>query len=461
MTRYAGPARISLSQPSDSALIDVGRKLAGELVARGEPVGVARHTLPDGGVVEASKVGGQHAIRIVTPPAPPGGPPRPMEEMIHLYFSSPGGLRIVDLGSKALVQTFATLNPYEVDDVSRDGGVVWMSGNGIGVRVDVRAPAAFGYNYPVDTLELDGDHAPGFAHVGAGVASPDGSRVLWAFVLTRDGDGVSVDGLTGFVLADGETLAPVRPAIRMGFRPQAAAWSGDGQRFFIAASLPTDSGGVATLAVSTSTADYVAMFDRDGVLLDTLQLSTWSFTPDTAYGRLIRAITAWGDRVFVLAETGWNTDLRLFVLTVEAGALVVADSIPIPAPATADVIHALRGGRLALLRGDDSMDLYNVAVSPPVLLGTVSGAEFSMVAATSPIAGTYWSNGVVRSGPDSRVGQPPDNRRFFFNGTTDTLAAYRDFAATAVYTLDLSTYAPRNRYRLAAVGARPKPRTSA
>lgn len=460
MTRYAGPARISLSRPSDSALIDTGRKLAGGLVARGEPVGAARRQLADGSTVEAVKIGGQHAIRIESPPVDSGAGVR-MEEIIHLYISSPGGLRVVDLGTKKLVQTVTGLDPYEVDGVSLDGGVVWMSGEGIGVRADVRALSAFGYSYLVDAVTASNDHVSGYANVQAGLPSPDGSRVLWAFGLTRDGSGSAIDGLTGFLLADGDTLEPVRPAIRMGFRVQSAAWSGDGQRFFLAASLAADSNGVATPTVATSMADYVAMFDRDGMLLSTLQLGTWGFAPSTGFARLVRSVSAWGDRVFALAETGWNSDLRLFAIAVDGTTMAVTGSTPVPDPGSARMIHALRGNRVAVVRSNNSMDLYTVATDPPELLGTASGVAFDTSAATNPLGSSYWANGVVRSGPDSRVGQPPDRRRFFLNGASGMVSGYRDFAKPPVYTLDLSAYAPRNRYRLAAVGARQVPRSPA
>lgn len=472
MTRYAGPVRIQLSQPSDTALIDQGRKLVGALEVRGEPVGALRRQLADGSVIEATKVGTQHAIRIASPP--PGGPPPdgPMEEIIHLYISSPGGLRIFDLGTKALVQTITGLHPYEVDGVSADGNVVWMGGNATAVRVDVPAMTAFGYVYNADAVDFEGNHTAGFADVGSGAVSPDGTLVLWRFgAVYEPGTGVILSGLGGYALADAETLVPVRPSIRMSFRPHAEAWAPDSQRFYLGTSLAADPGDYSDPAVATSTSDYIAVFTRDGVLRNSVLVASWSTAPDAGYQRRVRLLAASASHLYAVVTREGSASNWLDTYAIDGNALTLVDSQLLSGSFLEQTsLHVSRDqSKLVVTRQDPyttgvfTLDEYDIRDGAPVLRYSVNGADFAGPARHTLYAGNA-PNGIVQSGPRSRVGQPDDVRRFFYNfssGEFSRVRGYRGFDKTPVYEIDLSAYALRSRYRLAAVGVRPATRTPA
>jgi hypothetical protein len=291
--------------------------------------------------------------------------------------------------------------------------------------------------------------------------------MLWAFTTTYGSTGTALDGLGGFVLADGKTLDAVRPVIRMGFLPLMAAWRADSKQFYLPVSLTNDTAtGTASSTVAISTHDYVAAFDADGTLLGTRLLGTWGGVPSTAFTRMVKAMAASNDRVYVLSFTSGilgNEGLTLFALdatsTQEVLPVVASISVATP-PSYTYAMQLGRNGRLSLIYPNGRVDEYttknNNGGDSLAFFGTTTSAEFDGDAVFTVVVGTGWNNGVMQNGPRTHVaGGTDDTRRFFLQGTQNMVRGYRSLDKAA-YTLDISSYAPKKRYRLANVGYRPK-----
>lgn len=430
---------------------NAGKAMLGGLhsaIALGAPPSLSNSAhLPTGEVVEARMVYGSPHVTTSRPPPPAGY----VEEVVHLYAGSPGGLRVFDLGTKTVVKTLTGLEPFEVDHVRADGQVVWMSGSGYAVRVDMKGMTAFARAYQVNSVS-----EPGVAYVAAGAGSPDGKRVLWAFVATYSSDGPQLDGMGGYVLADGTTLDAIRPALRMGFRQASAAWAPDSKRFYIAASQAADNDGTARLTAATSTKDYVAAFDADGALLGVRELGAWGAAPSTASTRMVRAIAATSSRVYVLSYTAGvlgQEGLTLFALDAESEAEILRVVAAVPVAEVTGVMQVGRAGNLSLVYYG-RVDEYDTADDSLELISSTVSTDFGGDALTSTIGpGWGWSNGVMQNGPASRLGAAADIRRFFLQGAENVVRGYYGLESSS-YSLDISAYAPRKRYRLANVGYR-------
>jgi hypothetical protein len=293
------------------------------------------------------------------------------------------------------------------------------------------------------------------------VMSPAGDRLLVAFDRTLHATlGSSLDGLGGFLLVDATTLAAVRPAIRMGYRRAlCAAWRDDGERFYLGASLGTDPGDVASSAVATSDADYIAAFDRDGVLLQTLPVHTWSTSPDTSYSRTVRALASQGDRLVALRweeAVAEGNDTRLLVYDCANGLSLLAE---VEVPGQAGNLQLNHGGSRAALYFPATGEVaeYDLTGDDPSLIARTAG--FATDADLGGFLGE-WVQPLLQNGPRSRLGREPDRRRYFLAraGLGDAqLRAYRAFSDDPVYTLPLDTLNVGQRYRLISAGPRMLP----
>lgn len=453
-------------------LAQYGNKLLGYLAEQRRMGGSKSQTitrqLPDGSVVRARYVGDQPVIEISTAPAPPGG----IEEIIHLFASSPGGLRIFDLGSKTLVRTVTGVEAYDLHAVSRDGDIAWMgyapafsNPSAIVARVDLANNSAFGYSYAANTPNAGGTTDAGLAiGVDAITQSPDDALILVHFSGSGTTGGVVREGVGGVILADSETLVPIRPPIRMTFEPAPFAWRPDGERFFLAASKNDDVGDAPTnarlTALTESTTDYVAAFDKDGLLLGSRLLVTWATAPDAGFSRSIKAIVATNDRLYVSARDFDANTRTLYVLDAATTSMNVLGSFDLTATlADAPSILCLtRGGtRLRAATGTRILE-FDVENATPSLLYNVAKPEYATLAPSRAE-----SFDALQLGPKSRLGRPPDDRQFFMNYDTiptpdiRVLRAYRKFEAGSddpVYEFDLAEWETDLNYRLAVVGNR-------
>jgi hypothetical protein len=438
----------------DTELIDLGKRLLGFLDEQRKISGVMtqsiQRTTPKG-IVRAAFYGTIPVVEIST--VEPG---EETLELVYLFITSPDGLRIYDLGSKTLVTTVAGLAAYEVDAVDKIGKVVWMTGSNIIVRVDLSDTSAFGYNYPVNGITIDDEVTPGFAGVVAAYLSPDQTRLLVAFDTTYDMDG-PIDGLGGYVLADAETLAPVRAALRMTFRPQCACWGPDG-KFYLATTLNADPGDAPSVGVADSPLDYVSQFTADGVLLGSRSLYDFGFSPGTAFGRTIRALAASAERVYVWHREGATAPYSLTVLDATDPALPILSTMEAPAYDCRNLLLARDGVTLAALH-DGRVSEFNVA-GAPFLLHTVVTSNAGGDPVAGPLNGS--ATALLQVGVESRLGAPADWRRYLLNnaGSTGVVYAYGSFADDPIFEYDLDALDVGDRYRLANVGALRKGKTA-
>lgn len=456
--RYAGWKRVwgGEGHPEHVA---VGEKLLGHLVEQRRLSGVKTleisRQLPDGSTVRARWVGDQPSIEVQTPPEQGGE----VEEVIHLYISSPGGLRIYDLGTRKLVKTVTGLDAYEVDAVSTRGDIVHMSGSGLLVRVDVPALAALGNAYTVDTT--GSTPATGRAAISGALASPDGTRLLVGFhATTEEPGGAVLDGLGGLLLVVADsTMAVVRPAIRMTFRPVAPAWEPGSQRFFLPVSRADDPGDTASGTVATSTYEGIATFDREGVLQGATSVYTWVVAPNSGFQRLLRSVAASSTRLYAIRVNEPVTEpagTKLLVFDIEGGGLpALLGSVDV-----AGLGHSIslsHGGTKVAVHfpATDEVAEYDVSSDTPTLIHRTAG--FATDAYTNGGV-NEWRARTIQNGPKSRVpGRPPDSRRFVHlrSGTTSSVVrGYRRFDQPRVYELVMTLQTPHKRYALAVVGSR-------
>lgn len=459
------------------AALDYGKKLLAFLKNQqalgGVTTQVIRREAPDGTLVEARLVDGEPVVTYL-----PKGSEGAMEEVIYLYASAEDGLHVYDLGRKQQAQLITGLGAYGVHDVSKDGKVAYLSTGGattmVTVRVDIPALTAFGYSYQVKTANAPDDGVPidGLAsatEAGRLQRSPDGKKLLVHFGGSMTTGGIAREGIGGLLLVDESTLAPSRAPIRMTFKPAPMAWAPNSEHFYVGCSLSDDPGDLTDTArlgaAASSVTDYVAKFDAAGVLQTSQAVTTWSFTPDAGFSRLVQGIAASDEHVFVSinADIGSPGGPILQVHTADNLALVSTLDLSGVA-ATAPPNLCLRrdgslllsyGDRIACVTFDDSM------------VGTIEYVSVHDDFHTwAPSRNDNYH--VVQNGPESNVGRPPDNRAWFYNYDTTlgarVVRAYRtleldeDGAPQDVYALDLNEVSPGHTFKpdfcLAAVGVR-------
>lgn len=467
MSRYTGPIRYrgpSLARAQEGA----GRALLGDLVARTPPAGVnqARKVLADGTVAIAHIAGDQRTLTLQPPAAPaPAAAPRG-EEMIRVYIGSSGGLRIVDLGTKELLATITGLEAFEVDGVDRTGRVVLMSTSQyqLAARVDLATMEAFGAQFAAPT----DDEPTAVALQLRGYPSPDGTRVLYAFEASGvDAGGGAygiVEGLGGHVLADAESLAALRPAIRMtGYLAlRAACWAPDSQRFFLSATR-TDDAAYDGAVLSEPFTSYLATFDRDGVLQGTLALGTVDLPSNESTFRVgLWQLVAHpdGTRLYAVVENislaGVDLVFEFFLVAIditEALPVEVA-RVPLPEGTHPEEIAVLPGGQKLAARWGDTVRTFDLVDDALASLASVTEARLGTTAERP-----FESEVAFQRGPLSRLGRPPDPRAFFLSktGAGHALLAYRGGFDEPVYTLPLDALNVFERYRLISAGPRVLP----
>lgn len=422
----------------------------GRAKASGLGVMTVKKTLPDGTQITATKRGEITGVSIQTGRGKEGAQ-QGIIESVKAYISSTGGLRIFDLIQKKLVKTLTGLEDYEVNDVSINGRIVHMSGDGIAVRVDLANDSAFGYNYPADGIELDNDIVPAFAEIHGSRLSPDDTRLVHAF--DRTYTPIVIDGLGGFIVADAETLAPLRNPIRMSFRPQCALWAPDSQRFYLSTSLDTDSDGVPLVEVSESMSDYVSSFTRDGVLIASREVATHPFPPNTGIARRIRsmAIHPNGTRLYVHVRKVDNT-YAVHALDLTDDAMPIVATHDFTSAGTDDCREMIvnpGGSRLVMLMSgvtdivqlsleDDDLTQIDRTTSVDFVGGDTSGTNQFRAPA-------------IREAPHAKTGA-----MIFYNDSDFTLRGYRKFDQPETYTYELGVTGLSDRYAMAYTGSRPQ-----
>lgn len=480
--RYTKDIKLILKGDPELAklFIGEGRKVLGGLVTDlsfGNKSGARKVTGPNGVKYTASKQ--MSAQPVVVVDVSESEAKDLIEEIPYLYVSSTGtgaGLRIFDINAKTLVQTITGLTAYEVDSVSANGQIVHMTGNNIALRADLKALTAFGSPlYPSvgleETVPVSGpstyELVPGRALVEEGKVSPDGTRYLLSFKNTIElspGSAI-IDGLGGFVLANAETLASLRTAIRMSFRPHASAWALDSQKFFIGASTTVDNGNPPfPTTVAKSTSDYIARFSREGALENTQVVATWAVAPDAGLARKVFSMAATETRLYVgiASEVGVVGDTnKLVVLDITNPAMPIIGTLGYMVglthtPKAVSVNH--NGTRVFILTGSNLMVEIDVTDDNLSMIGSTSHANFDTAVVNDGLSLRYYKP--HKQIPASKAPLPPDERWFFFTKSTATPATVfgysTDFTGGPVYDFDISAYAPKKRYVLRNAGLRAK-----
>ncbi|HEY9471102.1 MAG TPA: hypothetical protein VIQ76_15965 [Propionibacteriaceae bacterium] len=460
-------------------LVKEGEKMLGYLAEQRRISGVKSQVIhrrmPDGSVVRAQFVGDQPMIEITTAQA--GGQ---LEEVIHLFVSSSDGLHIFDLGSKKEVQLITGLGDYNVHAVTGTGKIAYLSndnstGQLIVVRADISALDAFGFIYTVKTPDSPSSNPPidGYATAAdAGLisVSPDGKLALVHFGGSMTTTGIIREGVGGILLIDTETLEPVRPPIRMTFKPAPVAWAPDSSKFYIACSQPDDVGDSPTnsrlQALTESEQDYVAAFSSDGDLISSTPVAAWTVPPDSGFSRLTRAMAADAERVFlsIIPDPADPQPPRLVVL--DADSLAVKSSLALDTidPDDAPTVICLsRSGSTITLSYADRVAEVSIDSGDSMEVEFFSTHEFFITYAPTRADAVE----VLQLGPESSIGAKPDNRRFHYAQDTGVriVRGYNDMELDSggspkpSYTLDLDEAAPGHSFKtdfcLAVVGTRP------
>lgn len=450
MTRSYGPARIEISSGADA---NIARKALGEAELRAELGGTdsatVRHTFSDGRVVEAEVRGDQKRSRVHRPKGDEGNPPGEPYDQLRLYVTSTSGLLIFDLKKKRLAKTVSGLSAYEVDEVTRSGKIVYMTGATIPVRVDLGNNTAFGYVYPINAVNISDVIVPACHAAAIGQQlSPKEDKVLVAFDQAYNGSSVVIDALGGYVYADAETLVPLRNAFRMSFRPQVSCFGNDG-RFYMSVSRDTDPGDAPNYIVATSDKDYVAQFDSDGTLLATRLIYTWPFSPDSGFRRTIESMVASFDnkRLYVLSQQAYNvSNTTLWVINIENPAMPIVTSIAIAGGAR-DMMINRAGNRLALLHASTS-EVTEIDIVGDVL--TIASRTTDANFNTGVAYGVdNWGSHGLRPAPPA-VFEVQDRKRYIFKNITagGSVFGYNQFSNASVYDYDLDGHNVGNRYAL-------------
>lgn len=317
------------------AAMDVGKKLLGYLADQ-RRLGLATsqsitREAPDGTLVTARFVGDQPEVSYQ--PRAGGGE---AQELLFLYTSSPTyGLCVFDTGSKKMVRNFTGLETLSLLEVDDKGAVAYMGLQTLAARVDMREVSAFGKSYQLKTSPLPS--SPGdptvvgvAAQVSAGFVSPDGTRVVFIYeagALDGGGGGLVIrDGMGAAILADGETLEPVREPIRgaiwsIANTLQAVAWSADSRFFYTTSMLGYDVGDLDNVdqfgLFYASDEHYLCKYTRDGELVSAVPLAMWGL-PEVSrpgLGMMLRGVEVRGDRVYVSRISWFMPDaVGLYIL---------------------------------------------------------------------------------------------------------------------------------------------------
>jgi hypothetical protein len=264
-----------------------------------------------------------------------------------------------------------------------------------------------------------------------------------------------------------------RPPIRMTFEPAPMAWAPDSSRFYLGCSRNDDVGDVPTTArlqaLTESPNEYVAVFDADGVLLGSRQLTTWLDPPDAGFARMVKGIVANAERVYVSVDgvLGFTGMLpMLYVLDATDDTLPILGSMPLGTITVDEAPPNLclaRDGKTLTLSYADRVAELDVSSDDPAIRYVAEHADFHTWA-----PGRDPAYDELQLGPLSRFGGQPDNRRFFYNIDTDvnvvrgygTLELGDDDNPAERYELDLRAASPgvtfKKTYRLASVGLRAK-----
>lgn len=453
--------------------LDVGKKLLGYL-AEQRHLGLARtlvahSTLADGTEVTARFIGDMPEVTYRHTGEEVG-----VEEVIHLYASSSGGLRIIDLGTRLLTKTLLGLEDWDLQSVSSNGRIAWMVYQpsviafAAAARVDIAASTATNRTYTVMTPAADPDDPPepGRAiDADAALLSPDGTRLLLHFSASGTTGGSLREGVGGVLLVDAETLVPLRAPIRMTFDPAPMAWAPDSSRFYLGCSMPDDIGDLPDSAarldaLTTSNNDYVVAFDANGIWQGAQAVASWQFAPDAGFARRVKALAATNERVYASVD-GQYTSLGGPTLMALSPALSVAASLDISeiGAAAPPILCLSRGHKSVFVANGHSLATISLEEDLLSIEEVVTHAEYATFA---PLRDPAFPT--LQLGPASRIGGLPDNRRFLMNtdGTTRVLRAFRSFGLDDLgnprdaYTLDLAVWGVDTNYRLASVGLRPR-----
>lgn len=471
--RYAGWRRLTGNTAERPDLLDYGKKLLGYLQNQQRLSGVQTlemtRELPDGSSVRARIVGGLPQVDVR---AGAGGG---FEDVLHLYVSSPGGLRVFDVGAKRLLGTVTGLDGYEVDGVTPSGNLVFLSGRDTShdhiVRVDMAAQTAIGNGtFMVDAVQAGGSHVQGYARHVMGFPSPDGSRIAVVWGLTTDDEGATIDAIGGVLLLDGDTLTPVRPAIRMSKpRSHLVAWAPDGEHFYIGASKAADPGDWADPNLPSAQQDGIAKFTREGVLVGTVNVGSWGFTPDAGFRSLVTAVGVGADgTVFVAAPPGFAQDSRLVAIS---DALEIRYSAaPFPYNGSGqrfDPMQVLAGPRIVV--GSDRAaaqgnPLYAYGYADSTGFdGPVVSADAALDLNAADARSSYLTPVTTRPlqwFPPGDGRQPAPEMLFYMaqGGATKKLVGFGSIESAPSFEFDLAEWDVHRAYRLRHAGYRPTSR---
>lgn len=460
---YLDPMRIVLSGDKARAQkhVRAARVLAYALTrangASGATAGKKQLRMGDGTVIEVEQAGLEMHAKIHAPP--PGG----VVEVVGCFIRSAEGLRLLNFETKDTLKVFGGLEAFEADDADSTARYVYLTGGALAVRADTKEVTAFGTAYTVAVV----GGGTGRAWPRRARLSPDQDYLAIAFDQTTDPDTSAVlDAIGGMLIVDAETLTPVRPAIRMGFRPFAFAWAkgedDDPDRLFLGTSLNVDAGDSPSGSVATSIHDYVSEFDADGNLIGSLLIHTWALTPNAGFFRTIDYLLAnkTGTRLYALVadEVLTGNASRVFVIDIEDGGMATETIIDLDIRGfSLELSHD--GSKLfihgeTVPGGDPVIQEYDLSEPTPELAYSAENAEFAANTQTPSLGGIRLRP--LQRGVESRVGAAPDPNKFLFStNPQDTIRAYSKFDDDEPrFEYDISDLDVGDRYVLVNIGTR-------
>lgn len=382
--RYVYEYRKKGDVPSPLAL-DVGKKLL-DYLAEQRRLGAAKtvevtRKAPDGTVVTARFNGDLPEVLYSNPERRDAN-----GNLVHLYTSSSShGLCVFDLYAKRMVKNFTGLEAFSLLDVDSQGHVAYMGTSTLAARVDMRDITATGKTYAVRTspFPADDDPEPTVVGIAAEISnaklSPDGTRVAFVYDAAGLSGSSSVlirDGYGAVILADAETMEPIRGPIRggvwnVGSEHDIVAWSSDGEHFFVPSVFNYDIGDLTSTGqfplFYQSDHHYLAKYTRDGEFVDAVSLATWG-TPEVSardgMGMMVREVVREGDRLYVGVISWFGAGTGVYILDED---LNILDYKPVPDFYSFIAQIVVRGNTMVLQGRDpdgtleDTYLVYNVS----------------------------------------------------------------------------------------------------
>ena len=486
--RYSGWRKLKGDTADRPDLLDLGKKLLGYLdnqrTLSGVPTMGVQTTLPDGSVVWARWLGNLPEIMVKEGS---GG----AEDVLYLFITSDAGLLIYDMAKQVKIATITGLNHYEVDAVASDGKTVFLTGGlydksghaayrGFGVRADLTAMEAVttsglyvmdsarrGAYLPFSLSWYEYELVDGYPMITGAQLSPDNQTLLWHFGAERDADGLILNGIGGYVVADAETLAQKRTGIRTHGQPSAAAWAPDSEHFFITSCFNTEHPpGVWWIeeavapwwkpsAAANPDAMYLMKYTAAGEIAASVLVVEWV---PAAGQPSPTGMTASDEYVFLLYYSDPFATLTLAAYAMAD--LSLAGSIDLTG--NFGDVCVMGNGNIALVYAPGGARVFRFTDGAFSLVEDTGNTVLGTNAVqTTNSAVQEYRNGVIQRQPNNaRFPTPTASFYYVRDGSQYKVRCLGSFldgngdAREGGYVLDMTADAPNERYRIAHVGTR-------